>query len=77
VVILMGMHHLEDILQVFTDQGKQHTPAAIIQEGTTPQARIVTGTVGNIHIRAREAAIGPPAIIVIGEAVPVLSGIPS
>ncbi|MBC9912994.1 uroporphyrinogen-III C-methyltransferase [Chitinophaga varians] len=69
VVILMGMHHLEAILQIFTHHGKQHTPAAIIQEGTTPQARIVTGTVSDIHRRAQEAGISHPAIIVIGEVV--------
>ncbi|QJB36614.1 uroporphyrinogen-III C-methyltransferase [Chitinophaga oryzae] len=73
VVILMGMHHLGDILQIFIRQGKQHTPAAIIQEGTTPQANIVTGTVADIQARAQAAAIGPPAIIIIGEVVPSLS----
>lgn len=69
VVILMGMHHLGDILQIFIHHGKQYTPAAIIQEGTTPQARIVTGTVSDIHLRAQQAGIGHPAIIVIGDVV--------
>jgi hypothetical protein len=40
------------------------TPAAVIEQGTTPGQRTATGTLGNIAARA--AHLQPPAVIVIG-----------
>ncbi|NOY98823.1 MAG: siroheme synthase, partial [Chloroflexi bacterium] len=43
------------------------TPVAVIQWGTTPRQKVVTGTLVDIAGRASE--LGSPATIVIGEVV--------
>ncbi|WP_139922913.1 uroporphyrinogen-III C-methyltransferase [Hymenobacter sp. DG01] len=68
-VILMGLGELENIVAVFSRCGQTDTPAAIVQNGTLPQARVVTGTVAELPARAAAAGIGTPAIIIIGEVV--------
>ena len=69
VVILMAMSRLGAIMQIFCDQGRGDVPVAIIQNGTTPQEKIVTGTAADITARAEAAGMGNPAIIIAGEVV--------
>lgn len=69
VVILMAMSKLEAITEIFRAAGKEQTPVAIIQNGTLPQARMVTGTVTDILFKVQHAGISNPAIIMIGEVV--------
>lgn len=66
-VILMGLGELERIVALYCQHGQASTPAAIIQNGTLPNAQLVTGTVAELPSRAAAAGIGAPAIIVIGE----------
>jgi len=66
-VILMGLSQLERIVDVFSRHGQGAVPAAIIQNGTLPTARLVTGAVTQLPGRAAAAGIGAPAIIIIGE----------
>jgi uroporphyrin-III C-methyltransferase len=68
-VILMGLGELTRITALYCQHGQAHTPAAIIQNGTLPNARLVTGTVAELPARAAAAGIGAPAIIIIGEVV--------
>jgi hypothetical protein len=44
-------------------------PVAIIESGTLPSQRNITGTVGTITKLAANSQIQPPAVIVIGEVV--------
>jgi len=69
VVILMGMHKLEEICQVFIDQGKEGLPVAIIQNGSRPNERIVMGEVVNLVQVSKKNNMGAPAILVFGEVV--------
>ncbi|MCO6358301.1 uroporphyrinogen-III C-methyltransferase [Roseivirga pacifica] len=69
IVILMGTKKLDQICEVFSTLNKSHTPVAIIQNGTMPNEKMVTGTMGSISQIAAEEQIGSPAIIVIGEVV--------
>jgi uroporphyrin-III C-methyltransferase len=69
VVILMAMSKLEAIMDLFRRHGKNNTPVAIIQEGTTPNERMVTGTVNDIVFKAQYAGLANPAIIIVGEVV--------
>lgn len=69
VIILMAMSKLEAIMEIFTTHGRSETPVAIIQNGTTPQEKMVTGSVKDIAWRAQHAGMGNPAIIVVGEVV--------
>jgi len=69
VVILMAMSKLEAIVDIFTEAGKGETAAAIIQNGTLPDAKMVIGKVKDIAFRAQHRGLGNPAIIIIGEVV--------
>ena len=69
VVILMAMSKLEEIMDIFSSFGKSDTPVAIIQNGTTPEAKMTIGTVKDIYFRAQYAGLTNPAIIIVGEVV--------
>ena len=69
VVILMAMSKIEAIMDIFSAYGKQATPVAIIQNGSTPDQKIVVGNVRDIVFRAQHQQMGNPAIIVVGEVV--------
>jgi uroporphyrin-III C-methyltransferase len=69
VVILMAMSKLEEIMDIFKGFGKGETPVAIIQDGTTANAKTVIGTVKDISYKAQYTGLTNPAIIVIGEVV--------
>lgn len=66
VVVLMGMHKLSEIANLFSGFGKSETPIAIIQNGTTSQQRVVVGTIGSIVDEVAKSGIDNPAVIVIG-----------
>jgi len=69
VVILMAMSKLEAIMDIFAANGKSATPVAIIQDGTTPNERIVIGSVKDISFKSQYAGLANPAIIIVGEVV--------
>jgi uroporphyrin-III C-methyltransferase len=77
IIILMAMSKLETITEIFTHYGKSETPVAIIQNGTTPEAKMVTGKIKDIFFRAQHAELNNPAIIVIGEVVNLNRNIPN
>jgi uroporphyrin-III C-methyltransferase len=67
LVILMGVEGLAEITSRLVVGGlASNTPAAMIQQGTTPQQRVVTGMLETIATQAKEAGIKAPAITVIG-----------
>lgn len=69
VVILMGMSKLGLIVELFKKEGKENTPVAVIQNGTTPSEKIGIGTIGNIEREVVRQQLANPAIIIIGEVV--------
>ncbi|TDU43874.1 uroporphyrin-III C-methyltransferase [Gelidibacter sediminis] len=69
VVILMGMGKLSEIVAVFSSEGKEQTPVAIIQNGTTKDEKFGVGTVTTICDVVKNQNLANPAIIVIGEVV--------
>ena len=70
LVILMGVEALAQIAQRLLAGGlSPDTAAAVIQQGTMPQQRVVKGTLSNIAQRATSARIQSPAITVIGAVV--------
>src|SRR2546426_464719 len=74
LVILMGVEALSHITQQLLDGGlSPDTAAAVIQQGTLPQQRVIAGTLVNIVERSKIANIKSPAVTVIG-AVATLSG---
>lgn len=69
IVILMGLNKLEEIVKLFSQEGKANTPVAIIQNGTMKSQKSIVATVSTIVDKAKMSNIGGPAIIVIGEVV--------
>src|SRR5439155_19036813 len=70
LVFLMGTKTLPEIVEKLIANGRgPDSPAAVIRWGTTPEQRMVTGTLGNIAARVEEAGISPPAITVVGEVI--------
>lgn len=64
----MGVGRLQAICDQLTGQGLPVTmPAALIQWGTLPEQRHVTGTLGDIKSKVDNAGLGSPAIIVVGQ----------
>lgn len=67
LVILMGMHHLVQIVMGLLAAGKdQNTPCAIIMEGMTERQRVVRAPLFEIVARAAKQGITSPAVIVVG-----------
>jgi uroporphyrin-III C-methyltransferase/precorrin-2 dehydrogenase/sirohydrochlorin ferrochelatase len=70
VAFYMGRHHLSEICARLIAAGRDPaTPAAIIQKATTPQQRIVDGTLATLPTIADQEGIGAPSIVVIGDVV--------
>ncbi|MDP2827720.1 MAG: siroheme synthase CysG [Sulfuricellaceae bacterium] len=70
VVIYMGLLGLPVLCQQLIAHGlTAETPAAIVQQGTTPSQRVVTGTLGNLPTLAAEAQLKPPTLIIVGKVV--------
>ena len=69
VVILMGMHKLSQIIELFQKEDKGNLPVAIIQNGTTTEEKIGIGTVDSILEIVSVQKLSSPAIIVLGEVV--------
>lgn len=69
VVVLMGIHKLAEITEIFKNEGKNKLPVAIIQSGTTDNEKVAVGIVDTIVEIAEEYKITSPALIVFGEVV--------
>lgn len=69
VVILMGLTKLQEIVNIYKEQGKYTTPIAIIQKGSTANENIAIGIIDTIVDIVNKKHISPPAVIVIGQVV--------
>jgi uroporphyrin-III C-methyltransferase len=69
IVVLMGLHKLAEIVQIFKNQGKNRLPVAVIQSGSTENEKVAIGTIETIVEQVEEKKISSPALIVIGEVV--------
>jgi uroporphyrin-III C-methyltransferase len=76
VVILMGLNKLQEIREVFRENGKQDTAVAIIQNGSLPNEKIALGTIDTILEIAKNEQVQAPAVIVIGDVVKLHQSFP-
>lgn len=68
LVFLMGVHSLPLIVASLVEAGRSpETPVALIEQGTLPEQKVLTGTLANILEKATD--VKPPAIIIVGEVV--------
>ncbi|WP_349239750.1 uroporphyrinogen-III C-methyltransferase [Patulibacter sp. SYSU D01012] len=67
LVFYMGVRRLPQIAASLTAAGRPaDQPAAVVQSGTLPGQRVVTGTLGTIAEVAAQAGIQAPAVTVVG-----------
>ncbi len=70
LVIYMGLIGLQNICHQLIAHGMpEQMPIAIVQQGTTPNQKVLTGTLANIHQRVLDEDIQPPTLIIIGHVV--------
>jgi uroporphyrin-III C-methyltransferase/precorrin-2 dehydrogenase/sirohydrochlorin ferrochelatase len=70
IVFYMGLLGIEVLCRELTAHGlPAATPAALIQQGTTPQQRVLTGTLASLPAIVRESGVKAPTLIIIGEVV--------
>lgn len=70
VAIYMGVRAAGDIAAKLIAAGRDAvTPVAVIENGTRPAQRVVTGTLGELGALVRTHAIRNPALLVVGEVV--------
>lgn len=69
-VIYMGVGMLASHCSALIAHGRgADTPAALVENGTRPGQRVVTGTLATLPERAAAAGIRPPALLIVGEVV--------
>lgn len=67
LVVYMGLHGLPVLAEQLIAHGMPpDTPAAIVQRGTTPQQRVVTGTLATLPQLAEAERLQPPTLIIVG-----------
>lgn len=72
LVVYMGLVALERLCPKLIEHGlPADTPAALIERGTTPQQRVLTGTVTSVAGLAETHALESPALLIIGHVVRV------
>ena len=70
VVFYMGVGRMEENFRRMAAAGRDpDTPAAVVEWGTYPRQRVITGTMRTLPALVREAGIGAPAITLVGEVV--------
>ena len=70
LVVYMGLANLRTITDNLIQAGRPaDTPAAAIQEGTTPRQRQVVATLATLPQTVEQADLSSPVIIIVGETV--------
>ena len=69
VVVLMGIGHLREIMEIFKTVRSPNEPVAIIEHATLPGQRMIAGTASNILQKAAKHCVHTPAVIVVGSVV--------
>ncbi|MBI3900263.1 MAG: uroporphyrinogen-III C-methyltransferase [Gammaproteobacteria bacterium] len=70
LVFYMGLHGVRPICRELIARGlSDSTPAALVQQGTTQQQRVLTGTLASLPDIVDSGDVKPPTLIIIGEVV--------
>lgn len=70
VVVYMGLLGLPVVCRELVAHGlPASTPAAMVQKGTTPEQRVVIGTLATLPVLAAAERLTAPTLIIIGEVV--------
>ena len=67
-VFYMGLGHLESIVAQLRAHGvPAERAAAVVEQGTSAQQRVVTGTLTNLAGLVKDAGVESPALLIVGE----------
>ncbi len=70
VVIYMGLVGLEQICAQLIKHGLEaSTPAAVVQQGTTPKQKVVVADLSTLARKVVQAELKPPCLIIVGHVV--------
>lgn len=70
LVVYMGLLGLPILCRELAAHGMPaSTPAAMVQQGSTPEQRVVVGTIACLPQRVAAAGLAPPALTIVGEVV--------
>jgi uroporphyrin-III C-methyltransferase/precorrin-2 dehydrogenase/sirohydrochlorin ferrochelatase len=70
VVFYMGLHGAPTLCKEMVAHGlPASTPVALVEQGTTPQQRVLTATLDNLLDVIKNEDIKPPTLIIVGEVV--------
>jgi uroporphyrin-III C-methyltransferase/precorrin-2 dehydrogenase/sirohydrochlorin ferrochelatase len=70
VVVYMGLHGIDIICEQLIEHGlPASTPAALVQQGTTQNQRVVIGDLQALPELVERARLSPPTLLIIGEVV--------
>ena len=68
VAFYMGVGELQRLRDNLVDAGRSpQTPFALVENGSRPHQRVVTGTLAELPEAAREHAVQSPALLIVGE----------
>ncbi len=70
VVVYMGLLGLRQLCQQLVDHGMPtDMPAAVVQQATLPQQRVITGTLADLADRVEGSGLKPPTLVIVGDVV--------
>ncbi len=70
IVFYMGLHGVQTICTKLMEHGLgADTPAALVQQGTTPNQRVFTGTLASLPELVENNDVRPPTLIIVGSVV--------
>ena len=70
IVVYMGLTALPALCERLIEHGlPRTTPVAVVQQGTSRDQRVVTGTLATLPGRAARARLKPPTLIIVGSVV--------
>ncbi|MDH5209080.1 MAG: siroheme synthase CysG [Burkholderiaceae bacterium] len=70
VVVYMGLLGLDALCEQLIAHGMpRDMPAAVVQQATRPQQRVVTASLEDLPRRVAEAGLRPPTLVIVGDVV--------
>lgn len=70
VAVYMGLAHLAELTRAFIERGADPSlPAALVDNGTRPNQRVITGALDTLAQKVVEAGAKGPAILIVGSVV--------
>ncbi len=68
LAVYMGVRRFPELMNRLIEHGrKADTPIAIVERGTTPEQRVIRGTLGQLTLLAEAHRVRSPSILIVGD----------